>query len=373
MKLPTSTLRQVLRLLDDPRMSMREIGRICLISPNTAKTIRKLLERKALHWEALCDLDDEQLEKRLFAGEKGIARKPTPNWMAVHEELQKDDMTLSLIWEEYRQLYPEGLAYTQFTRHYRTFKRTCKLSLRQIHKPGEKIFVDFCGRTVPIRHAVTGETHEVQVFVASLGASGYLFAVAVASQKLEDWLKAHALLLNHIGGVTCYVIPDNLKAGVLKHCRKDLILNTIYEGFAEHHDFIVLPARPYKPKDKALAEIGVKIVQRWVLARLRNQVFFSLDELNSALGYWMEKLNDKTTRTYPKSRLQRFLELDAPALKASGSIHIPTAGGAIMSVLAKPTMSSSNNISIPCLVAMPTAMLTLGSAMRRSMSIVNGG
>lgn len=169
---------------------------------------------------------------------------------------------------------------------------------------------------MPVRDVATGETRQVQIFVACLGASGSLFAVAVASQTLADWLKAHYLLLNHIGGVSRFIVPDNLKAGILKHNRKELILNPIYAEFAEHYDFIVLPARPAKPKDKSLAEIGVKIIQRWVLARLRNQVFFSLEELNASISYWMEKLNEKTTHTYPKSRLYRFLELDAPALKA---------------------------------------------------------
>lgn len=316
MKLTTQKLRQVIRLLDDPKLSQREIGRICGISPNTVKPVRKLMKCKSLTWALLCDLDDEQFEQRLFEGETRRNRKPVPNWLVVHNEMRNKDMTLSLVWEEYRQIHPDGLAYTQFTRHYKDWAKTCKLSLRQIYPPGEKIFVDFCGRTMPVRDAATGETRQVQVFVACLGASGYLFAVAVATQTMADWLKAHKLMLNHLGGSSRFVVPDNLKAGVLKHNRKELILNPIYAEFAEHYDFIVLPARPGKPKDKSLAEVGVKIVQRWVLARLRNQVFFSLEELNTAISFWMEKLNEKTTRTYSKSRLHRFLELDAPALKA---------------------------------------------------------
>jgi transposase len=296
---------------------MRAIGRTCNISPNTAKAVRALLTRQQLNWALLQPMDDEKLRHTLQGEEHPTGRrKPIPDWIQIHSELQQRDMTLQLLWEEYRQRNPEGLSYSHYARGYRNWKRGCKLSMRQIHRPGEKLFVDFCGRTMPIRNAETGEIWFAQVFVGVLGASGYTFAIAVASQQIRDWLKAHAMMLEHIGGVPRYIVPDNLKAGVLQNNKQGLILNSAYQEFAEHYDFIVLPARPRKPKDKSLAEIGVKIVQRWVLARFRDQVFFSLDELNTAISYWMEKLNDRTTRTYPTSRFQRFLDLDAPALQA---------------------------------------------------------
>lgn len=316
MKIKIDTLRQIIRLLSDQGLSMRAIGRACKISPNTAKSVQTILTAKQLTWATLQALDDEKLQRTLFDETKPTERKPIPDWQQVHAELQKRDMTLQLLWEEYRQLNTDGLSYTQYTRRYRAWRNGCKLSMRQIHRPGEKIFVDFCGRTMPIRNADTGETGSAQIFVGTLGASGYIYAAAVASQKIEDWLKAHALMLRHLGGVPHYMVPDNLKAGVLQNNKQNLILNPAYQEFAEHYDFIVLPARPGKPKDKSLGEIGVQIVQRWVLARLRHQVFFSLDELNAAIGVWMEKLNDRTTKTYPTSRIVRFLELDAPTLKS---------------------------------------------------------
>ncbi|MDO9215606.1 MAG: IS21 family transposase [Methylococcales bacterium] len=317
MKITTTILRQVIRLLDDQGLSLREIGRTCKISPNTVKAVREVLTCKQQNWTLLQALDDEKLRQMLFGDEKpNSMRKPIPDWIQVHSELQHRDMTLQLLWEEYRQRNTDGLSYTQFTRYYRAWKRTCKLSLRQNHQPGEKLFVDFCGRTMPIQDAETGTINFVQIFVGTMGASGYLFAIAVETQKTEDWLKAHAQMLTHLGGVPRYIVPDNLKAGVLQNNKQGLVLNSAYQEFAEHYNFIVLPARPRKPKDKSLAEIGVQIVQRWVLARLRHQVFFSLDEINAAISFWMEKLNDRTTRTYPTSRIQRFLYLDVPTLQA---------------------------------------------------------
>lgn len=316
MKISITVLRQVIRLLADPDLSMRKIGRTCHIAPNTAKAVQAQLADKQLSWADIQALDDGKLYQALFGDKKpGDSRKPVPDWIQVHSELYKRDMTLQLLWEEYRQRNTDGLSYEQYARRYRVWKRSCKISLRQIYFPGEYIFVDFCGRTMPIRNAETGEVWFAQVFVGALGASGYLFAIAIASQKIADWLKAHALMLAHLGGVPRYIVPDNLKSAVLKNNKQGLLLNSAYQEFAEHYDFIVMPARPRKPKDKSLGEIGVQIVQRWVLARLRDQVFFSLDELNTAISYWMEKLNERTTRTYPNSRFQRFFELDAPALQ----------------------------------------------------------
>lgn len=324
MRIKITVLRQVIRLLDDPKLSLRAIGRTCHISANTAKAVQKTLHSKQLNWVAIQPLADDELFQLLFESEKSAKnKKKVPDWFQVHIELQKADMTRQLLWDEYRRQEPDGLSYTQYSRGYRKWLRSCKLSLRQIHAPGEKLFVDFCGRTMPIRDAETGEIWFAQVFVGVLGASGYLFAIAVATQKIADWLKAHALMLQHIGGAPRYIIPDNLKSAVLKNNKQGLILNPAYQEFAEHYDFIVFPARPRKPKDKSLGEIGVQIVQRFVLARLRNQVFFSLDELNASIHYWMEQLNDRTTRTYPTSRIQRFLDLDAPVLKELPIHHYP--------------------------------------------------
>lgn len=166
------TLRQVIRLLDVPGVSFRAIGRTCSISPNTAKAVSHLLQDRQLTWSSVQSLDDEGLRAALFGNAQQTSRKPIPDWLQVHTELQARDMTQQLLWEEYRQQYPDGLSYTQYTRLYRAWPCRCKLSLRQSHPPGEKLFVDFCGRTMPIRDANTGEIIFAQVFVGALGGIG---------------------------------------------------------------------------------------------------------------------------------------------------------------------------------------------------------
>lgn len=314
MKLSPDKLRQVLRVACDARHSNRAVGRLSNVAANTVRALRDLLRLNELGWDQLKDLDDNALVEALYRPSANPSRKPVPEWALVHEEMQRRDVTLELLWEEYRLELPEGVSYAQYTRLYRQWRKHCKLSLRQIHRPGEMLFVDFCGRTIPIRNAETGDEWRAQVFVGTLGASGYLFATAVASQDTEDWLRAHTAMLEEIGGVPRFIVPDNLKAGVIRHGKAEIVLNRAYQEFSEHYDFNILPARPRKPKDKSLGEIGVQIVQRWVLARLRHQVFFSLEELNQALAHWMRQLNQRTTRTYPKSRQQRFEELDLHAL-----------------------------------------------------------
>ncbi|SMC25649.1 Transposase [Andreprevotia lacus DSM 23236] len=316
MKLSIEKLRQVIRLASDPLHSNRAVGRLSGVAANTVRAIRDLLRIGQLHWDDLRELDDEQLRNALFGWrDTPSSRKPLPDWSTVHSELQKRDVTLGLLWEEYRENTPDGVSYAQFTRLYRQWHKRCKLSLRYVYRPGEFLFVDFCGKTMPIRDRDTGEIRMAQIFVGTLGASGYLFATAVATQTVEDWLKAHIQMLEQLGGVPCFIVPDNLKSAVVKHGRTEIMLNPAYQELAEHYGFVILPARPRRPQDKALAEVGVQIVQRWVLARLRHQTFFSLDELNQTLGYWMARLNVAVTRTYPRSRSARFDELDRPTLQ----------------------------------------------------------
>ena len=186
--------------------------------------------------------------------------------------------------------------------------------MRQFHLPGEKMFVDFCGKTVPILNIDTGEETKAQIFVAALGGSSYTFAYAVGSQSSVDWVKCHVEAMKYFGGVPKQVIPDNLKAAIIKNTKYDVVVNQAFEECAEHYGFLIIPARVKKPKDKALAEVSVQIVQRWVLARLRHRKFFNLDELNQAILECLEILNKKQTRAYPKSRFQLFTELEKPVL-----------------------------------------------------------
>lgn len=316
MKLPIETQREVLRLASDPTLSNRAIARLAKISHNSVRNIRDRLLMSGECWENLKDLNNDALDARLGlyrSVPKG--RKNRPQWPEVHEQLKLPDVTLELLWQEYRVGEPEGLSYPQYTRIYREWVKRQKLSMRQVHAPGDKCFVDFCGRTMPITNPVTGEVSYAQIFVATMGCSGYLFATAVPSQTVSDWLTAHIRALEFFGGVPRYVVPDNLKAAVIKTTREQVVLNRAYAEFSEHYGFQIFPARPNKPKDKSLGEIGVQIVQRYVLARLRSMTFFSIEELNNKIEYWITELNKRVTKTYPVSRQVRFYESDLLAMQ----------------------------------------------------------
>lgn len=317
MRIDIEKQRQIVRLLSQtPALSNRTIGNLVKVSHNTVRSVRDRLLEKNEGWSSLQGLDNQTFTKRLGLDRQAPSpRKVLPNWHDIHDQLRERDMTLDLLWQEYRETERNGVSYSQFTRYYRQWKNKQKISLRQIHAPGDKIFVDFCGRTVPIVSQETGEVTNAQVFVACLGGSGYLFATAVGSQSIQDWLHCHIEMFEHVGGVPNFVVPDNLKSAVIRSQRDGIELNRFYSELAEHYGFVILPARPKKPKDKSLAEVGVQVVQRWVLARLRNQTFFSLDDLNKNISYWMSQLNERTTKTYTQSRKDRFNEIDLPALK----------------------------------------------------------
>ncbi|MDP5764869.1 IS21 family transposase [Pseudomonas aeruginosa] len=315
MKIPIAKQREIVRLLSYSNLTHRAIGKLARVSHNTVRALRDQLTLTDQTWGTLEALDDAAFARRLQTGAAtGSPRKAVPEWHEVHEQLRRPDMTLELLWQEFREQEPNGVSYAQFTRHYRRWLKKQKLSMRQVHLPGDKLFVDFCGRTIPIVDQATGKISQAQVFVATMGCSGYLYAVAVASQTTRDWLHCHVQALAHLDGVPRFVVPDNLKAAVISAQREQLQLNRAYAELADHYGFTILPARPRRPQDKSLAEVGVQIVQRWVLARLRHHTFFSIDELNRQLKYWMAQLNQRTTRTYAKSRLARFQEFDLPAL-----------------------------------------------------------
>ncbi|WP_339437324.1 MULTISPECIES: IS21 family transposase [unclassified Pseudomonas] len=317
MKLSVDEQREILRIASSSTLSNRAIAQVVQVSHNTVRALRDQLVLSGESWESLKTLDNATFSLRFnYERRAPTLRKVVPQWHEIHEQLRFRDMTLDLLWQEFREKEPDGVSYAQFTRHYRAWVKTQKISMRQVHIPGDKMFVDFCGRTMPITDPDTGEITSCQVFVGALGSSGYLFAIAVASQTTQNWLRCHIEALEHFDGVPRFVVPDNLKAAVIKTTRNCLILNKAYSELSEHYGFTITPSRPRKPKDKSLAEVGVQIVQRFVLARLRNRTFFSLDELNQQITYWMEQLNQRVTRTYPKSRLARFQETDAPALQA---------------------------------------------------------
>jgi transposase len=241
--------------------------------------------------------------------------RPLPVWEDIHRELARKSVTLMLLWDEYKAQYPDGYQYSHFCDLYRAYAKKLDISMRQVHLAGEKLFVDYCGQTVPVIDKSTGEVHNCQIFVAVLGASNYTYAEATYTQSLPDWTGSHVRALTFFGGVPEILVPDNLLSGITKPCRHEPGVNRTYQELAVHYGAAVIPARVRKPKDKAKVESGVSLVQRWILAALRNRTFFSLRELNAAIQELLERLNNRPFKKLSGSRRSRFLEIDKPALR----------------------------------------------------------
>jgi transposase len=234
----------------------------------------------------------------------------------IHTELQQHKhLTLQLLWEEYRAQTPEGYRYSRFCELYQRWRRKQEVVLRQEHRAGEKLFVDYAGRTIPVQNPATGEIREAQLFVAVLGASNYTYAEATWTQGLGDWIGSHIRAFEFLDGVTEIVVPDNLKSGVTKSCRYEPGVNLTYEEMAHHYGVAVVPARPRKPRDKAKVEAGVLLVERWILAALCKRSFFSLGEVNEAIAALLARWNERPFRKRDGSRRTLYETLDRPALK----------------------------------------------------------
>ena len=311
-------IREVLRLRLSAGLSFRQIKSSTKLSIGAIQKLTKQAEVLALSWPLPADLDDAQLAKLFYpsADTSVSPRREVPDWTIVHQELKRKGMTKQLLWQEYTERFPNRCySYSQFCDRYRHWCGQQRRSMRQLHKAGEKTFIDYAGTTVPIVNAQTGEIHNAQVFVAVLGASNYTFAEATASQSLPDWLQSHVRMLSFFGGCSELLIPDNLRSGVSKACRYDPDLNPAYHQLASHYGVAVMPARPYKPKDKSKAENAVLVVERWILMRLRHQTFFSLNELNRCIAVLLIELNNKPFKQLPGCRREAFETLDKPALK----------------------------------------------------------
>lgn len=319
-RLDMRLVKEVLRLKLAARLSHREVAAALRIGTGSVSNYLSAFERSGLTYPLPADLTDEALERLLFppSDEDAPAKSlfALPEFADIHRQLRRKDVTRQLLWEEYCHQHGErSYSYTQFCVLYRNWLKHQRLSMRQTHRPGEKMFVDYCGPTVEIINPVTGEVTEAQIFVAVLGASNYTYAEATRSQKLEDWISSHARAFAFFGGVPQLVVPDNLKSAVTKACRYEPLLNRTYEEMLRHYNTTALPARPYKPKDKAKAEVGVQIVTRWILARLRHQQFFSLFELNLEIRRLLGELNDRPFKRLPGTRRSQFKALDRPALQ----------------------------------------------------------
>ena len=309
-------IREVLRLYFAAALSIRAIARSLGTSPSTVAEYLRRAKAAGLGWPVPEAIDDAGLERRLFPPPPpSRTSRPLPAWSEVHRELRRKDVTLSLLWQEYKALHPEGLQYSWFCDQYRAWAAKLDLVMRQEHRAGEKLFVDYAGQTAPVVDRETGEVRGAQIFVAVLGASSYTFTEATWTQTLPDWTASHVRAFEFFGGCPELVVPDNLRSGVSRAHRYEPDLNPTYHDLARHYGVAVLPTRVRRPRDKAKAEVAVQVVERWILAALRQRTFFSLVELNAAIAKLLDRLNTKSFRKLPGSRRLQFEQVDRPALR----------------------------------------------------------
>jgi transposase len=281
-------------------------------------TVAEYLRRAAvvgITWPVPAELDDAALERKLFTPPFATeAPRPQPDWVRIHSELRRPGVTLLLLWEEYRARQPEGYGYSRFCELYSGWRGRLSPTMRQTHPAGERLFVDYAGQTVPVIDGATGEVRPAQIFVAALGASNFTYAEARWTQSLPDWIGCHVNAFASMGGVARQIVCDNLKAGVTAASRYEPGISRTYQDLASHYGTAILPTRVRRPRDKAKVEVAVQVVQRWVLARLRHQRFFSLAELNAAIRALMADLNERPMRHLGASRRALFERLEQPAL-----------------------------------------------------------
>lgn len=308
-------IREVLRLRFENNLSYRDIASSCRMGRSTVGEYLRRAETAGVTWLKAQQLDDEELETLLFPVPVVPGReRPLPDWDYVHRELKRKGVTLFLLWQEHKEAHPDALQYSRFRDHYRDWLKLADISMRQHHVAGEKMFIDYAGQSIPVIDSGTGEIRDAQVFVAVLGASNYAFVDATWSQGLPDWIGSHSRAFRFFGGCPLTLVPDNLKSGVTHPHLYEPELNPTYQEMAAHYGVAVIPARAGKPKDKAKVENAVLVVERWILARLRNFEFFSLPELNEAIRKLLVEFNNRPFQKQRGSRHSLFLEVERPAL-----------------------------------------------------------
>lgn len=310
-------IKEVLRLHFEHQQSARKIATSCGIARSTVKEYLDRVQRAGIPWPLPAEWDDAILESRLFPPVPLISseKRQMPPMEYLHQERKKKGVTLQLLWHEYKEAHPKGYQYSQFCALYHKWVDKLDVCLRQEYRAGEKLFVDYAGQTIPIQDAQTGVTHEAYLFVATLGASNYTFAEASLSQDLSSWIQSHVRAFEFFNGVAEILIPDNLKSGVTHPCRYEPDINPTYADLAQHYGTVVIPTRIAKPKDKAKVESAILIVERWILAALRNHRFFSLAEVNQAITEKLKDLNHRKFQKLNTTRRELFENLDRPALK----------------------------------------------------------
>lgn len=347
--------REILRLKWHHGRSHREIARALAVGVGTPSDVAKRAIAAGLTtWEAIAALSDDELDRRLYAEQPRTATpgRAKPDPASLHLELRRPGVTLRLLHEEYLAAHPDGYGYTQFVAFYNAWADKQRVVMRQVHKAGEKCFVDYAGKKPSIVDPTTGERIEVELFVAVLGASNYTYAEVTATQRSADWIASHTRLVEYLGGAPQAFVPDQLKSGVVIASRYEPAIQRTYEEWSQHYATTILPARPASPRDKAKVEGGVLIAERWILGRLRNLTCFSLDEMNTQIRALLADLNARVMKRYGKSRQQLFEELDRPALAPLPAAPFTTATGA-SGRSASTTTSTSTTTTTRCRTRWP--------------------
>lgn len=310
-------IREVLRLKHDHKLTTRDIAVSCSIGRTTVSDYLQRAIDAGLSWPLPEDLDDASLELLLFPVAPSVpsGERPLPDFDYIHTELRRKGVTLFLLWQEYKSANPTGFQYSQFCDRYSRWRGRQDLVMRQVHKAGEKLFIDYAGQTVPIVDRSTGELWDAEVFVSVMGASSYAYSEATRSQALPDWIASHIRAFEFFGGVPEVLVPDNLKAGVTSPHLYEPDLNPTYLDLARHYGVAVIPARVRRPQDKAKVESGVQVTERWILARLRNRTFFSLAELNQAIAKLLTEMNNRPFQKLEGCRRSLFEAVDKDALR----------------------------------------------------------
>jgi transposase len=313
--LPMVKFREILRL-HELGYNQTEIARSCFVARSTVQDYIRRAQAKGVSYAQLQGMSDSEAHRLLGKGKRPTAAAiQALEFEPIHSELQRKGVTLALLWQEGIDRGDWSLSYGQFCRRYNDWKGQHNLSMRQVHKGGEKLFVDYCGLTVPVIDPAIGEVVEAQIFVACLGASNYPYAEATPSQTLPNWIGAHQRALSFFGGVPACIVPDNLKSGVTDPCRYEPGINRSYQEFAEHYGVAIIPARPQKPRDKPKVEKAVQEVERQILAPIRDVRFNSFSELNETIRARLGQMNGRRMKSYGMSRRERFEAVDQPALK----------------------------------------------------------
>lgn len=316
-KLSMRKISELLRQRYELNCSHRDIADSLGVSNSTVSQYLARAKASGVSWPLPENITDEDLWQILFKPTPIEDNKhlPLPDWEAVHKELHKKGVTLCLVWQEYRQNHPVGLSYSQFCRRYQDYRKTVSPTMRQVHKAGEKTFVDYAGMTVEWISQATGEIHEAQIFVGCLGASQFTFVEATETQQLPDWIGSHTRMFEFFNGVSAVLVPDNLKGGVTKAHRYDPDINANYQEMSEHYGIAIVPARVVRPKDKAKVENAVGCIETQILAPLRHCTFTSIAEINEAIRPLLERFNAQSFQKMKTSRRELFETIDRPALK----------------------------------------------------------